>query len=83
MQNRESRWQIVEQTIDLLLIQDIGPWDQYLTITNDAESVVTQLADLLDDRRLGYIDSEGQRSQLNVVNGQFAGFAPLVYGEGT
>ena len=48
-----------------LVITDIGPWDKYLTVTNNAEAVVQELWNkgFLSDgmgnqRRLFYFDSE-------------------------
>lgn len=71
----ETNYKIIEETKDYILIKDIGPWDRYMTITNAAEEVVTELASTLAGRRLEYIDSEGRRDQLLVRNGRFAGFA--------
>lgn len=67
---------IESETEDYLLIRDIGPWDRHPTVTNAAEEVVQELAPRLRGRRLEYIDSEGQRDQLLVHDGKFAGFAP-------
>lgn len=63
-----------------LLIQDIGPWDQFPTVTNDVEGVVaqlTQLGLLDDDRRLFYYDSEAQLAEIRHKGGQFRGFRPI------
>lgn len=35
-----------------------------------------QVAPILEGRRLEYIDSEGDREQILVKDGNFAGFAP-------
>lgn len=67
---------IIEQTEDRVLIKDIGPWTKHPTITNRAEQVVEELAPMLRGRRLEYIDSDGNRDQLLVSGGQFAGYAP-------
>lgn len=64
------------ETADYILIRDLGPWDQFLSITNGAEWVVQQLAPRLGNRKLYYIDSDGETSQLLVHDGRFAGFAP-------
>lgn len=66
---------IVNQDAEKITIQDGGPWEVHLTITNDAEWVVEQMARHLNGRRLFYIDSEGDRGQLLVKDGKFAGFA--------
>lgn len=62
-------------TEECLVIQDIGNWSGCLTVTNDVDWVVKQVAPLLNGRRLEYIDSEGQRDQILVAGGRFAGFA--------
>ena len=68
---------LIEDEPDHLCIQDVGPWDVYMTVTNAAEDVVRELAEQLGDRRLEYIDSDGRRDQLLVENGRFVGFAPI------
>jgi hypothetical protein len=73
---REANFIVVEQTYAHILIRDIGPWDKYPTVTNDAENVVKYLADVLGSRKLYYFDSEGELGELMVKNGRFAGFAP-------
>lgn len=63
-----------------LLILDMGPWDRYPTITNDAEALVEALREagyLPDGRKLIYYDSEGELGEILVKNGAFAGFAPF------
>ncbi len=62
-----------------LEIRDVGPWDKFSTVTNDAEAVVAELAKqghLPEGRRLLYIDSLGDKDELLVKGGKFAGFAP-------
>lgn len=76
MNNNTPRFKVVEETNECVLILDLGPWDQHRTITNGAEAVVLAMAPSLAGRRLEYIDSEGQRDQLLVRDGRFAGFAP-------
>lgn len=73
---RRSNYKIVSDTDSCLLIQDLGPWDQYLSVTNDAERVVEELSRRLKGRRLEYIDSDGRRDQLLHAAGVFIGFAP-------
>lgn len=74
--NRNPNFEIVESGADCLLIRDIGPWETYFTITNRPEQVVAACAPFLRGRRLEYLDSEGKRDQLLVVDGKFAGYAP-------
>jgi hypothetical protein len=72
---------VVEETAEHILIRDVGPWHIYKTITNDAEGVCETLAPMLQGRRLEYLDSEGNRDQLLVKDGKFAGFHPTQTGE--
>lgn len=71
-----ANFEIASLDNDCVLIRDIGPWDQYLTVTNAVEEVVANLLPILCGRRLEYIDSEGKRDQILVEDGKFAGFAP-------
>lgn len=80
--SKHAKYVIIEDDYpeeDPLVIQDVGPWDQRLTITNDAEHVVAELAAkgrLNNGRRLFYVDSDGQKDELLVKDGRFNGFAP-------
>lgn len=74
--NRRANYEIVEDTPEVLCLEDMGPWDKFLTVTNDADHVVEELLPVLGNRRLEYYDSDGQRDQLLVKDGKFAGFAP-------
>lgn len=74
----KARYKIIEETDDYILIKDLCPWDQYMTVTNDAEEVVAEIAPILNGRRLEYIDSEGRRDQLIVSNGRFIGYGPSI-----
>lgn len=63
-----------------LVIKDEGPWDKFLSITNDAENVVQELVQsgkLENGRRLLYLDSEGALGELCIRDGVFVGFAPV------
>ncbi len=68
-------YKIDEMTETHVLLRDLGPWHQYLTITNDAEHVVAEVLPLLGKRKLLVIDSLGDTDELLVVDGKFAGFA--------
>lgn len=72
----KPNYKIIEETAECVVIQDLGPWDRHMTVTNGAEEVVAELAHLLRGRRLEYLDSEGERDQILVKDGRFAGFAP-------
>ena len=76
MNARKANYEIIQQDNGCVLIRDIGPWDKFLTVTNAAEQVVAELAPMLKERRLEYIDSECERAVLLVKDGNFAGFDP-------
>lgn len=73
---RRANYEIIEQGEHRIVIRDLGPWDLFLTVTNDAERVVEELAPVLKGRRLLYYDSDGELDELMVSDGKFAGFAP-------
>ena len=73
---KRANYHIESDNHNYLLIRDVGPWDEYLTVTNAAETVVKELSFHLGTRQLFYIDTDGQMDELLVKNGQFAGFAP-------
>jgi hypothetical protein len=79
-----------ECTPDVLVIRDVGPWDEFPTVTNDAEYVVracTGTGALFPKggpgrgarlRRLWYYDSDGELGELrHDCKGKFLGFAPV------
>jgi hypothetical protein len=76
-----ARWCVELELPWLLVIRDIGPWDQHSSVTNDAENVVYDLIHndglLKPGMRLWYYDSEGQLDELVVVGGLFCGFGPV------
>lgn len=72
---REANVIILSKDPDLV-IEDIGPWNEYLTITNDAENVVKRLIDagcLPEGKKLFYYNSEGSLDEIVVQNGKFVG----------
>lgn len=71
-----ANYAVVEDSADFLVIRDVGPWDEHLTITNDAEGVVARVAPELKGRRLLYYDSQDDLDELLVRDGRFAGFRP-------
>lgn len=73
---RIPNFTVRHDTTQYVLIEDLGPWDQYPTITNAPEAVVEHMLENgLNDRRLFYIDSEGQQDEIKIKDGKFAGFA--------
>lgn len=75
--SRKPNYSVLEDNGDHLLIQDIGPWDSHLSVTNGAEEVVKELWRRLNGRQLRYIDSEGDTGILEYDRDEFIGFAPL------
>lgn len=62
-----------------LVIRDVGPWSTHMTVTNDAEGVVSALWDaglLKRHQRLFYYDSGGELDELLHNEGSFTGFKP-------
>ena len=73
---RHAEWSMESLGKDTVLIADRGHNRGCLSVTNDAEFVVEQVAPFLSGRKLRYIDSSGDESELKVIGGRFAGFAP-------
>lgn len=66
-----------------LVIKDVGPWDKFPTVTNDAEFVVETLIKeerLKIGQRLFYVDSEGHKDEILVKDGKFSGFSTIKEG---
>lgn len=64
-----------------IIIRDIGPWEQYTTVTNNAEGVIAEINEKLSQvggigqKRVFYYDSEGDYDELcHDGNGNFTGF---------
>ena len=74
--NPSSKFFILHETSEYIYIVDTGVNEK--SITNDAEAVVSFLAvnHHLDNRRLIYRDSSGQRDEILHENGKFLKFAP-------
>ena len=63
-----------------VVIRDVGPWDQHLSVTNDAEHVVKQLfqaRQISNVCRLFYYDSNGELDELVHKDGTFLHFSPI------
>jgi hypothetical protein len=70
-----SNYMILERTNERIVIRDIGPWNQYMSVTNNAENVVRELAPS-STQRIFYYDSEGELDELVHEDGVFQRFAP-------
>ena len=78
--SKQVNYEIIKDRIDVpLIIKDIGPWDEYLTLTNGAEIVIKELIDngILQGRRLLYIDTENCLDELLIKDNEFNGFKTL------
>jgi hypothetical protein len=75
----ESNVRVVARSDSALTIQDMGPWDRFKSVTNDAEGVVRDLLFvglLKPNQRLFYYDSDGQLDELCHDGERFTGFKP-------
>lgn len=77
MSRLRSNFQVVSQDSLQMTLRDLGPWDQFMTITNNAEDVVRYCHEklCLGDRRLQYEDSEGVLTELLHDGPVFRGFS--------
>ena len=70
-----ANYAVVDDSDDILVIKDIGPWSNYPTVTNDAEAVVEELSPRLNGRRLYYFDSDKEIGELFIKDGIFNGYS--------
>jgi hypothetical protein len=75
----KSNFTILSNSPDVIVLEDLGPWDMYQTITNDAENVVAYLYKsgrlVLPTKQIVYFDSDGETAKLNHDGmGNFTGF---------
>ena len=75
---RRSKYKIVSKDSDCWTLQDCGPWDIFLSLTNDIENVVKELhADGLGGAQLLYWDSDNILTEAyHDGKGNFTGFGP-------
>lgn len=58
-------------------MRDLGPWDDFKTITNEPEWVVEKVCNEHPSmKRLLYYDSEGHLDEIRFENGRFKSFLP-------
>jgi hypothetical protein len=77
---RRARYEVVRTMPEAVLIRDLGPHDQFLTVTNAAEEVVEEMyaaETLKPGQRLFYYDSEGDVDEIVHEDGRFVGFYRL------
>lgn len=76
---KHANYEIVSSAVDRLVIRDLGPWDQFPTVTNAADTTVSELVEggyLKPAQRLFYYDSDGHFDEIVLNEGRFAGFRP-------
>jgi hypothetical protein len=82
-----ANFEVIDSVHNYILLRDLGPWDEYPTITNAAEEVVEEMIKRLipdtgfinadgKQRRLFYIDSDNDYTELVIKDGKFSHFAP-------
>lgn len=78
MTGQKASYLVTEYADERIVLKDVGPWDQYMTITNAAEEVIAEVQRQygIGNRRVFYYDSEGELAEMLVKEGRFAGFAP-------
>ena len=75
----KSNFTILTNTTQMIVLKDLGPWDHFKTITNDAENVIKYLHQsgrlLPLTKQVVYHDSEGEPTRLlHDGAGNFTGF---------
>ena len=78
-----SNFTILSNTTQVIVLRDLGPWDHFSTITNDAEAVVKYLfksGQATGTKQIIYYDSDEEATQLiHDGAGNFIGFGvPIV-----
>jgi hypothetical protein len=74
-----ANFTILSNSSEVIVLRDLGPWDTYKTITNDAEAVVKYLfksGQATGTKQIIYYDSDGETTKLNHDGmGNFTGFS--------
>jgi hypothetical protein len=74
-----ANFTILSNSSEVIVLRDLGPWDTYKTITNDAEAVVKYLfksGQATGTKQIVYFDSDGENTKLNHDGiGNFTGFS--------
>ncbi len=80
MIDRKANYVVRERTKERIVLEDTGPRDRYMTITNAAETTVAEVErDFgIGNRKLFYYDSDGELTELVVKDGKFVRFAPVI-----
>lgn len=73
----QANFNIVSFTEDYVAIVDQSEIGPTTSVTNDAEAVVKYINDNYPKRRIVYKDSMGRWDELQHIDGEFVGFAPI------
>ena len=71
---KRSNYVINSEDENQIVLKDLGPWDQYLTITNDAENIIEELSAEQKEKIIYYFDSNSVLTELLVLDGKLKGF---------
>ena len=74
---KRSNYVIERETEYEIVLHDIGPWDIFLTITNDAENIISALSPEQKNKRVFYYDSENVLTELVIINDDFSHFRDI------
>lgn len=75
----KPNFEVIGVETGIVLVRDLGPWDQHNTITNDPQSVIDDLVHYLSDRRLFYVDSIGAVDEIELNTD--ASFRRFIFGD--
>lgn len=74
---RKANYAILSNDNTHITLEDIGPWNIYLTITNDIDNIVSDLYKkslLTNEKEFSYIDSDGFVTYIKHKDGKFISF---------
>lgn len=80
----KSNYIVISSDPEKVVLRDLGPWNTYMTITNDAENVVQHLYEMgavREGTRIYYYDSDNELTELRHEDGAFIGFGRGFFGE--
>ncbi len=73
---RKSNYIISINTKEFIFVVDVGPWNEFMTVTNNVEDVLKSLGPVLGNKKLYYEDSEGIFDEILHDGIVFMGFSP-------
>lgn len=78
-----ASYKVIQDSSGAICLLDLGPWDQFKTITADVALVISELQQankLPPGKRLFYWDSEGDFGEIILKAGKFDQFALMSHG---